>query len=210
MNITADSDALPQRLRDEVSIDADHFQRLTATLAAQADREGLLDIAYETHDSPLGPMLVAATHAGLIRVGLPLEGESAVLDELSTKVSRRILIASRPAITSARRQLDDYFAQRLTSFDVALDWQLTGGFRRRVLDAAREIPYGQTASYRDVATRAGNPNAVRAAGTALATNPLPIVVPCHRVVRSDGHLGAYRGGPDAKALLIAIEEEAVR
>ncbi len=129
-----------------------------------------------------------------------------MLDELARRISRRILIASRPAITTAHRQLDEYFAHRRMRFDVALDWRLTAGFRRQVLNAAGEVAYGQTASYRDIATRAGTPNAVRAAGTALATNPLPIVVPCHRVVRADGRLGAYRGGPAAKAALVALEQ----
>jgi methylated-DNA-[protein]-cysteine S-methyltransferase len=210
MNVSSDNDALSQRLRDGGSIDTAELCQLNAALAAEAERAGLLDIAYEMHDSPIGPILLAATRAGLVRVGLPIEGGDAVLDQLSAKVSRRILIATRVPITTARRQLDEYFAQRLMRFDVALDWRLTGGFRRRVLDAAQDIPYGQTASYRDVATRAGNPKAVRAAGTALATNPLPIVVPCHRVVRSDGQLGAYRGGTDAKALLVAMEREAER
>jgi methylated-DNA-[protein]-cysteine S-methyltransferase len=143
-----------------------------------------------------------------VRVGLPAEDEDAVLDELARRVSVRVLHASRDALTHARRQLDEYFDGSRRTFDVALDWRLTRGFRREVLRATAQIPYGQTASYKQVATRAGSPGAVRAAGTALATNPLPIVVPCHRVLRSGGALGAYRGGPEAKAQLLTLERAA--
>lgn len=159
----------------------------------------------EGHDSPLGSIVVAATHDGLVRIGLPIEGEDAVIDELAHRISGRILHAPRTSINQARCQLDEYFELHRTQFDVARDWQLTGGFRRQVLAATAEIPYGQTASYRDVATRAGSPRAVRATGTALATNPLPIIVPCHRVLKSSGQLGAYRGGPEAKAQLVELE-----
>jgi methylated-DNA-[protein]-cysteine S-methyltransferase len=116
-----------------------------------------------------------------------------------------VLSSRRPALADARHQLDEYFDRARRTFDLPLDWRLTGGFRRDVLRAAALIPYGQTASYREVAARAGRPAAVRAAGTALATNPLPIVVPCHRVLRTGGALGAYRGGPEAKARLLALE-----
>src|SRR5690606_30078071 len=119
--------------------------------------------------------------------------------------SPRVLRHPRAAVTLARRQLDEYFSGRRREFDVPLDWRLTAGFRRSVLRATARIPYGRTASYREVATEAGSPRAVRAAGTALATNPLPIVVPCHRVLRSDGAVGQYLGGPEVKVRLLGLE-----
>ncbi|MGI8712704.1 MAG: methylated-DNA--[protein]-cysteine S-methyltransferase [Solirubrobacteraceae bacterium] len=174
-------------------------------LTRRAEAAGLIDVAFQRHDSPLGPILLAATHDGLVRVGLPAEGEDAVIDEWARRISGRVLHAPRTVVTQARHQLDEYFDHRRTRFDVALDWQLTGGFRRRVLSATVEIPYGQTASHTEIASRAGSPRAGRAAGTALATNPLPIVVPCHRVLKSSGPLGAYRGGAEAKAVLFELE-----
>jgi methylated-DNA-[protein]-cysteine S-methyltransferase len=181
------------------------WARIRAALAERAEAEGLLDVAFASHDSPFGVVVLAATDAGLVRVGLPAEGEEAVLDALAQRVSPRVLRAERGALAQARRQLDEYFAGRRRTFDVALDWRLTSGFRRAVLRATATIPYGVTASYRDVAVRAGSPAAVRAAGTALATNPLPIVVPCHRVLRSGGELGNYLGGAEMKARLLELE-----
>lgn len=181
------------------------WDRIVAALSEQADAEGLVDVAVETHDSPLGTLLLGATEQGLVRVGLPIEEEEAVLDELAARISPRVLRRSRTSLTRARHQLDEYFDRQRHTFDLPLDWRLTRGFRREVLRATAQIPYGTTASYRDVATRAGRPAAVRAAGTALATNPIPIVVPCHRILRTGGQLGAYRGGPDAKAQLLTLE-----
>jgi len=162
-------------------------------------------VACERHDSPLGPLVLGATSEGLVRVGLPGEDEEAVLDELARRVSPRILRAPRGALALARRELDEYFAGRRRAFDVPLDWRLSAGFRRAVLRAAARIPYGCTASYGEVAAAAGSPRAFRAAGTALATNPLPIVVPCHRVLPAGGALGSYRGGAEAKARLLGLE-----
>jgi methylated-DNA-[protein]-cysteine S-methyltransferase len=179
--------------------------RIRGELAARADEAGLVDVAFERHDSPLGTLLVGATGEGLVRVGLPNEDEDAVLQQLADRVSARVLRAPRASLTRTRHQLDEYFDGTRRGFDLPLDWRLTSGFRREVLRATAEIPFGSTASYRDVATRAGSPAAVRAAGTALALNPLPIVVPCHRVLRSDGDLGSYRGGPAAKAMLLTLE-----
>ena len=176
-----------------------------AALVAQAEAEGLVDVAVERHDSPLGPILLGATAEGLVRLALPTEDEDAVLSELARRVSPRVLAVGREAVAHARRQLDEYFDGRRRAFAVPLDWRLATGFRRDVLLATARIPYGRTASYREVATGAGSPAAVRAAGTALATNPLPIVVPCHRVLRTGGALGAYRGGPEAKARLLELE-----
>jgi methylated-DNA-[protein]-cysteine S-methyltransferase len=199
------SDPLELALRDAPAPAPAAWARAREAFAARAAREELAAVAVERHDTPLGRMLLAATEAGLVRVGLPAEDEDAVLDELAQRISARVLAAPRAALTQARRELEEYFAGERSSFAVALDWRLTAGFRRDVLRATARIPYGRTASYREVATEAGSPNAVRAAGTALATNPLPIVVPCHRVLRTGGGLGAYRGGADAKARLLALE-----
>jgi methylated-DNA-[protein]-cysteine S-methyltransferase len=174
-------------------------------LAERADVAGLVDVAFERHDSPLGPLVLGATAKGLVRVGLPAEGEDAVLLELAARISPRILRTARDSVTRARLELDEYFAGRRRSFDVPLDWRLTKGFRREVLRAAARIPYGRTASYREMAARAGSPAAFRAAGSALATNPLPILVPCHRVLPTGGGLGGYRGGAEAKARLLGLE-----
>jgi len=174
-------------------------------LAVRAESEGLIDVAVERHESPLGELLVAATDAGIVRLGLPGDGEDEVLAELAERISPRVLIAPRETVTDARHQLDEYFDRRRRDFELALDWRLTNGFRREVLRATARIPYGSTGTYSTVAAEAGSPAAVRAAGTALATNPVPIVVPCHRVLRSDGALGNYRGGPEVKERLLELE-----
>lgn len=174
-------------------------------VAARALEDSLADVAVERHDSPLGRIVLGATAAGLVRVGLPAEDEDAVLDELAARVSARVLRAPRPVLGDARRQLDEYFAGRRRGFDVALDWCLTSGFRRAVLRATAAIPFGCTATYREIAAVAGSPAAFRATGSALATNPLPIVVPCHRVLPSGGGVGQYRGGSEAKARLLSLE-----
>ena len=181
------------------------LQRLRRALAEEAGRADLIDVAFERHDTPLGTIVVGATREGLVRIGLPSEDEDEVLQQLADRVSPRVLQASSEALTQTRRQLDEYFGHGRRRFDIPLDWRLATGFRREVLRATEAIPYGETSSYRAVATRAGSPNAVRAAGTALATNPLPIVVPCHRVLRTGGGLGQYRGGPEAKAALLSLE-----
>jgi methylated-DNA-[protein]-cysteine S-methyltransferase len=178
--------------------------RLRARLADRADRDGLLDVAYRTMDSPAGPLLLAATPAGLVRVAFELENHDDVLAELSTAISPRILRSPR-GVDDVARQLDEYFAGRRRVFDVPVDLQLAKGFRRAVLEHLRDIPYGMTESYTVVARAAGNPKAVRAAGSACATNPIPLVVPCHRVVRRDGTYGQYRGGPAVKHLLLTME-----
>lgn len=177
---------------------------LRSRLAAAADRDGLLDVAYRTIDSPMGTLLLAATTEGLVRVAFEREDHDAVLARLAADVSPRILEA--PArLDAAADQLDEYFAGRRRRFDVPLDLRLASGFRRAVLDHLPEIPFGRTASYAAVAAAAGNPKAVRAVGTACARNPLPLVVPCHRVVRSDGAIGQYLGGVEAKQALLALE-----
>jgi methylated-DNA-[protein]-cysteine S-methyltransferase len=210
MDMTHDTDITPleRALRASADAPAEGWERLRRDLAAEAERAGLLDVAFERHDTPLGTIVVGATRDGVVRIGLPSEREEDVLQHLADGVSPRVLHGSRDALRIARAQLDEYFARDRRSFEVPLDWRLARGFRRAVLEAAEQIPYGRTATYRDVATSAGSPNAVRAAGTALATNPLPIVVPCHRVVRTGGGLGQYRGGSAAKAALLALEAAA--
>ena len=178
--------------------------RLRERLAAAAERDGLLDVAYRTVDSPIGGLLLAATEEGLLRVAFEREDQDAVLAALAEAVSPRILAA--PArLDPVARQLDEYFTRRRRTFDVPLDFRLAKGFRRAVLSHLVVIPYGRTESYAEVAAASGSPRAVRAVGTACATNPLPLVVPCHRVVRSDGTSGNYRGGEDAKRDLLALE-----
>jgi len=178
--------------------------RLHDELVRRSDRVGLLDVAYRTVDSPLGTLLLAATPAGLLRVAFADEGHDDVLARLAVDVSPRILHGGR-RLDGAARQLGDYFAGRRHAFDLDVDLQLAHGFRRDVLVQLRAIPYGATASYAAVARAAGRPTAVRAVGTACANNPVPLVVPCHRVVRSDGAIGQYRGGVAAKRTLLDLE-----
>jgi methylated-DNA-[protein]-cysteine S-methyltransferase len=183
---------------------SDHGRDLHNRLANAALSDGLLDIAYRTVDSPIGGLLLAATEVGLVRVAFATEGYDAVLQKLADRVSPRIL--ETPArLDGAARELDEYFAGERHTFDLALDWRLASGFRATVLHHLPEIRYGETASYAVVAQRAGNPKAVRAVGSACATNPLPVIVPCHRVVRSDGTMGGYLGGIDAKRALLTLE-----
>jgi methylated-DNA-[protein]-cysteine S-methyltransferase len=187
--------------------DADHVRRLHDRLVAAAQADGILDIAYQTVDSPVGPLLLAATDLGLVRVAYASEDHDKVLQALADRISPRILRA--PArLDIAARELEEYFTGRRHSFDVPLDWRLAAGFRSTVLHHLPEIGYGHTATYAAVAQLAGNPKAVRAVGTACATNPLPVIVPCHRVVRSDGGLGGYLGGVDAKRTLLTLEAAA--
>jgi methylated-DNA-[protein]-cysteine S-methyltransferase len=178
--------------------------RLHDRLEADAERAGVLDLAYRTVDSPLGSLLLAATPSGLVQVAFEREDHEEVLDRLAKAISPRILRAPL-RLEAAARQLDEYFAGRRHRFDVDVDLSLARGFRRTVLDHLRNIGYGTTATYATIAAASGSPGAVRAVGTACARNPVPVVVPCHRVVRSDGSAGGYRGGPEAKQLLLALE-----
>jgi methylated-DNA-[protein]-cysteine S-methyltransferase len=173
-------------------------------LSERAAAEGLLDVAYATVDSPFGSLLLARTPRGLVRVGLPNQDADGLLADLASRVSPRVLEA--PAeLDEARRELDLYFEGKLTDFELPLDWQLSRDFRRRVLRAIARIPYGQTRSYTEMARSAGNERAVRAAGTACGSNPLPLVVPCHRVLRTGGALGGYGGGLPMKEELLRLE-----
>jgi methylated-DNA-[protein]-cysteine S-methyltransferase len=193
-------------LAEHFPVDQDHLQRLHARLERDAQARDLLDIAYRTVDSAVGPLLLAATPRGLVRVAFANEGHDSVLLALSQRISPRMLEAPI-RLDPIARQLDEYFTGHRHRFDVALDWSLSHGFRRTVLEHLNtDIGYGATASYAALAQLAGSPKAVRAVGTACATNPIPIVVPCHRVIRSDGTVGAYRGGPVAKRALLNLEQ----
>jgi methylated-DNA-[protein]-cysteine S-methyltransferase len=184
-----------------------HLGGLHARLLHAATEHDLVDVTYRIVDTPIGPLLLAATPAGVVRVAFASEGHDAVLDTLAARVGPRILHDPN-GFARLVHELGEYFAGRRRSFEVPLDLRLAQGFRRQVLGRLRDIPYGSTRSYAAVAASAGNPRAVRAVGTACATNPVPIVVPCHRVVRSDGTAGGYLGGPETKAFLLRLESAA--
>ena len=191
-------------LFDELQADDDTLARLHQRLERDAATDELLDVAYRTVDSPVGTLLLAATTVGLVRVAYDIEDHDAVLTKLASAVSPRVLRA--PArLDDAARQLDEYFAKRRTAFEVPVDLRLAEGFRRSVIEHLRDIGYGRRESYAAVAAAVGSPRAVRAVGTACAHNPLPVVIPCHRVVRSDGSTGQYVGGPAAKSALLDLE-----
>ena len=183
---------------------SDDLAHLHRRLELAAQRDGLLDIAYRTLETPVGVLLLAATEKGLLRVAYEREDHEAVLAGLAEKVSPRILRAPE-RLDQAAFELDQYFARSRTAFDLPLDFSLAHGFRREVQQYLPAIPYGQTQSYAQVAEHVGNPQAMRAVGTACATNALPIVVPCHRVIRADGTTGGYVGGPEAKTFLLTLE-----
>ncbi len=191
-------------LFDQLQPDEPVLARLHERLENAAETEGLLDVAYRTVDTPVGTLLLAATPVGLVRVAYDIEDHDTVLNRLAEVVSPRILRA--PArLDAAARQIDEYFAKRRKVFDLPVDLRLADGFRRTVVEHLRHIAYGQRESYAAVAAAVGSPRAVRAVGTACARNPLPVVIPCHRVVRSDGSTGQYAGGPLAKATLLDLE-----
>jgi methylated-DNA-[protein]-cysteine S-methyltransferase len=175
-----------------------------AALARRASEEGLVDVAYGAYESPLGELTVMVTPRGLVRLSYPGEGVQQQLDELARTVSPRVLRAPERT-DEVRRQLDDYFAGRRQTFDVPIDWALVRGFAGEVLRATSRIPFGAVSSYRQIAAAAGSPNAYRAAGNALGSNPVPIVVPCHRVLHAGGGLGGYTGGLDRKRYLLTLE-----
>ena len=173
--------------------------------AAAASARGAVDVAYAVEPSPLGDLFLAASRRGLVEIGYHPHDLDAYLAELAGRLSPRVLEAPQ-RLDPVRRQLDEYFAAGRREFDVPVDWALAReGFGRRILRATARIPYGRTLSYRQVATRAGSPDAVRAAGNALGANPVPIVVPCHRVLRTGGALGGYGGGLDRKRFLLDLE-----
>ena len=188
-----------------VSVDDEAAERAAERAAARALDEGLADVAYATLDSPLGRLLVASTERGLVRVSFHTEQHEDVLNELVVRISPRVLEA--PArLDEVRRELDEYFEGERKSFDLALDWRLSRGFRSEVLHKLyRNVPYGETATYAEMAADAGRPRAYRAAGSAMGSNPIPVVVPCHRVVATGGGLGGYGGGLDMKRFLLKLE-----
>jgi methylated-DNA-[protein]-cysteine S-methyltransferase len=189
-------------LRRGGAVDVDtQAEAATISAIAAADRQGLIDVAVSTVDSPVGDLLVAVTPRGLVRLAFD---PAHVLDDLAERISPRVVEA--PArLDPVRRELDEYFAGRRHRFELPLDWSLTDGFTRRVLRATARIGYGELSSYQRVAQKAGSPRAVRAAGNALGANPIPVVVPCHRVLRSGGALGGYTGGVERKEFLLRLE-----
>ncbi len=197
--------SLEERLARLGEPDPQVWERLRLETVDRARMEGPIDVAFERHESPIGTLLLGATREGLVRIGLPAEGEDAVMDEVARRLSPRVLRAPGLGLTLARRQLDEYFEGRRRAFDLTLDWRLTEGFGRAVLVVTAGIPYGRTTSFGAVAAEAGSASAVRAAVLALATNPLPILVPCHRVSRPSGPAGMYRGGRLARAHLLSLE-----
>ena len=186
------------------TVDDEKLARLHAALEAAASDHGVLDVAYRVLDSPVGELLVASTEQGIVRVAFAGENHERVLESLANSLSPRVLKAPR-RMDLAARELDEYFAGRRKVFDLPVDFSLSRGYRKVVLEELTTIGYGSTLSYAAVATATGNPKAVRAVGSACATNPIPIIVPCHRVLRSDGSLGGYLGGLDAKRTLLALE-----
>lgn len=180
------------------------LERLEAAFRHRAEAEGLVDVAYGTVDSPLGDLLVASTERGLVRLAYPDEGIDPVLKEMAEEISPRIMESPR-ATDPIRRQLDEYFEGRRNHFEFQIDWSLTKGFGRRVLQATASIPFGSVDTYKGVAERVGSPRSARAVGNALGSNPIPVVVPCHRVVRTGGNLGGYTGGLAKKVFLLELE-----
>lgn len=178
--------------------------RLRADLARRAAEAGILDVAYGTYESPLGPLTLFVTRRGLLRVSYPGKPLEAQVEEVAAVVSPRVLAAPERT-DDARRQLEDYFGGVRRRFELPIDWSLMRGFRADVLRATGRIPFGSVATYRQVAAEAGSPRAYRAAGNALGSNPVPIVVPCHRVLHSGGGLGGYTGGLDRKRFLLRLE-----
>jgi methylated-DNA-[protein]-cysteine S-methyltransferase len=197
-----DAPEIEDLLRAGIGPDAEAAAR---RFAQRAEREGLAEVAYAMVDSPYGVVHVAVTDRGLVSLALPNIDEGVFLTTLATEISPRVL--ELPArLDGVRRELDEYFAGTRRDFDLKLDWRLTrSGFYRSVLRETKKLPYGATSTYGEIAARAGNPRAARAAGTALATNPIPLVIPCHRILRSGGVVGQYGGGPAMKQSLLEAE-----
>lgn len=195
---------LERRLANPPAPAAFDARQAAAVLALRAGHAGLLDVAYGTLDSPLGTLIVAVTPRGLVRIAYPGEGEEEVLAELADGVSPRVLRAPERT-DEARRELDAYFGGTRHEFDLPIDWSLVHGFTRATLQATARVPFGSVATYGEVAASAGSPRAYRAAGNALHVNPIPIVVPCHRVVPASGGIGKYGGGEERKEYLLDLE-----
>jgi methylated-DNA-[protein]-cysteine S-methyltransferase len=172
--------------------------------ADRAAAEHAADLAYATHPSPVGELLLVSSSGGLAQLHYLDEPLDGVLEGIARTRSPRI-VESVAALDPWRRELDEYFDGRRTRFEAPLDWEQMAPFQQRVLRATTEIPYGATSTYRLVAGEAGNSRASRAAGNALGANPLAIIVPCHRVLRSGGGFGGYTGGLERKHFLLALE-----
>lgn len=197
--------ATPSATTPPTTVDEDRaLAHLHARLTARAQEVQLLDVAYRFIESPIGRLLIASTPRGVVRLAFESESVDDVLTELASRVGPRVLEAPRP-LDGAAQELDEYFSHSRSHFDVPVDFTLSRGYRREVLAHLTTIPFGRTESYTEVAAATGNPKAVRAVGSACATNPLPVIVPCHRVLRSDGSLGGYRGGLAAKRMLLDLE-----
>ncbi|MDO9484526.1 MAG: methylated-DNA--[protein]-cysteine S-methyltransferase [Actinomycetota bacterium] len=187
---------------DQASID-----RLHSRLVELSAIEGLLDASYTFMQSPIGELMLVASDAGLVKIAFENENFEQVLVDLSERLGPRMLLAPE-RLEHVELELMEYFTGARKHFDLALDLSLTGGFRQLVQQHLVQIDYGSTKSYKEVAESVGNPKASRAVGSACATNPLPIVLPCHRVLRSDGSLGGYAGGLPAKRILLDLESAA--
>jgi methylated-DNA-[protein]-cysteine S-methyltransferase len=203
---TSPEDSLIDELRAAFAdpLDTTQVRRRHDALVADAERNDLLDVSFRVIDSPVGPLLLAATAAGLVRVAFECEDHDVIVEQLATTISPRVMRGGR-RLDGAARQLDEYLAGRRTRFELSIDLQLASGFRRTVLTHLPEIAYGTTASYATLATVSGNPKAVRAAASACSHNPLPLVIPCHRIVKSDGSIGNYLAGTAIKRTLLTME-----
>jgi methylated-DNA-[protein]-cysteine S-methyltransferase len=195
---------IEQMLRQGVSVAVADAGEAARRVSDRAADEGLADVSYAPVDSPFGTLLLAATKRGLVRVAFPEEDTDSVLERLARRLSPRIVEAPS-RLDRARRELEEYFSGRRHEFELTLDWRLVGPFGRRVLRVTSEIPYGGVLSYAEVALDAGSPRGSRAAGNALGSNPIPIVIPCHRVLRTGGALGGYGGGLERKRWLLELE-----
>lgn len=199
-----DEREIRERVRGLAAGEPVELGRLRRELGERADREGLAEVAYCELGTPFGAMVAASTARGLVFLSFPRPALDPILERLAAAISPRVVhVPAR--LDPARSQLDQYFEGKRTDFELQLDWQLSGGFVRDVLERTNEIPFGETRTYAEVARSAGSPRAFRAAGSALGANPIPIVVPCHRVLRTGGGLGGYGGGLEVKRRLLELE-----
>lgn len=201
--IDPEAAALEARLRAETArLGPERLSAVVADALTRAHDEGLVEVAWAAFDSPIGPLWAANTEVGLLAVGFgePDDG----LDRIARAISPRVVEFPR-RLDLVRQELEEYFEGRRQQFDLNLDRRLSSGFRADVLRALEQVAFGETVSYLRLAELVGSPKASRAVGSAMATNPLPIVVPCHRVLRTGGSLGGYAGGLEAKRWLLAHE-----
>ena len=198
------TDAIEAKLRERGDADR-HAAELARRFAEAAAASGDAEVAFATLDTPVGTTSVACTPRGIVSVGLPNHPLDDFVERLANEISPRVVEAPGK-LDLARRELTEFFDGERREFDLVLDWSLVpGGFYRKVLDATAKLPYGAKMTYGQIARDAGNPKAHRAAGTALGSNPLPIVVPCHRIVRAGKDPGNYGGGPELKRWLLELE-----